>query len=55
MNHKNICKAIEFFQNDTMETCHSVMEHVEGKEILDSIIDQPDGIYSEKVAKDLFK
>lgn len=31
------------------------MEYIEGKEVLDSIAEQPDGHYTEDMAKELFQ
>ena len=55
LNHKNIVKSFEFFDNGALDEIHQVMEFVEGIEVLDAISEQPHGFYTEKVARDLFK
>lgn len=37
LNHKNIVKSIEFFNNDLKGEIHQVLEYIEGIEVLDSI------------------
>lgn len=55
LDHSNVIKSIEMFQNDFTGEIHQVMEYIEGKEVLDSIAEQPDGAYTEDKAKMLFK
>ncbi len=55
LNNKNIVKSIEFFDNGALDEIHQVMEYVEGMEVLDAISEQPQGCYTEKITRDLFK
>ena len=55
LNNINIVKSIEFFDNGALDEIHQVMEYVEGMEVLDAISEQPQGCYTEKITRDLFK
>lgn len=55
LNHKNVVKSIEFFDNVFSGEIHLVMEYIEGVEVLDNIAEQPEGHYTEQNAKDMFK
>jgi len=37
LNHPNIIKSIEFFDNGPLDEIHQVMEFVDGLEVLDAI------------------
>ena len=55
IDHSNVIKSIELFENPFTGEIHQIMEYVEGQEVLDSIAEQPDGAYTEDKAKMLFK
>lgn len=55
LNHINVVKSIEFFDNVFNGEIHQVMEYIEGVEVLDNIAEQPEGHYTEQIAKDMFK
>lgn len=55
LNHPNIVRFIEHFDNEATKEIHMVMEYVDGKEVFDHLSEQPAGVYNEEMAKDVFK
>jgi len=55
LDHPNIVKSIELYDNSMTGEIHQVMQFVEGVEVLDSIAQQKNGMYTEENAKKLFK
>ena len=55
LTHKNVVKSTEYFFNELTEEIHLVMEYVDGQEVLDQIAEQPEGHYTEDLAKVIFK
>ena len=54
LNHKNVVRSIDFFDNEFTGEIHQIMEFIDGKEVLDTIAEQPQGKYTEDLAKDIF-
>ena len=55
LDHINIVKSHKYFFNELTEDVHIVMDLVDGKEVLDTIAEQPEGHYTEDDAKFLFR
>lgn len=55
LKHRNIVKSIEFFDDEFKGEIFQVMELIDGEEVLDNIAQQPEGKYTEEVAKEMFK
>ena len=55
LDHPNVVRSIEFFDNEIKGEIHQVLEYVQGVEVLDNIAEQPDGYYTEEHAKHLFR
>lgn len=55
LNHINVVRAIELFDNVIKGEIQIVMEYIEGVEVLDHIAAQPEGHYTEDFAKELMK
>ena len=55
LDHKNIIKSLEMFDNPLTGEIHQIMDYVEGTEVLEAIANQVDGYYTEDCAKFLFK
>ena len=55
LDHKNVVRSFEVFDNSLKGEIYQVMQYVEGIEVLDQIAQQPDGWYTEENARELFK
>ena len=55
LNHPNIVKYVDHFDNQLKGEIHMVMEYVNGMEVMDHLASQPDHVYTEETAKEIFK
>ena len=55
LDHANVVKSYKYFFNELTENVYIVMDLVDGKEVLDTIAEQPEGHYTEDDAKRLFR
>ena len=55
VNHQNVIKSQYYFFDELKKKINIVMNYIEGKEVLDLIAEQPEGVYTECDAKFLFK
>jgi len=54
LDHKNIIRSFEYFEDEVKGEIHQVMGYIQGKEVLDHIAEQPHGHYTEEDARNLF-
>jgi len=55
LDHPNVVKSLELYDNCITGEIHQVMQLVDGIEVLDSIAQQENGTYTEDNAKKLIK
>lgn len=55
LDHINIVKAIEYFDNEFKGEIHQILQFIDGMEVLDSIAQQQEGKYTEDEARKIFK
>ena len=55
LNHPNIVKAYEYFDNPTKGEVHLIMQYVDGMEVLDHLASMPHSCYTEDMARQVFR